>query len=88
MAGRDKQTPDVDFLLAFLADPTPVLTASEMGDAVGMTRQGAYVRLEELQERGFVESAKKSGRRVWWLTAKGGQHAASAAQSSDSDSTG
>jgi hypothetical protein len=89
MAGRDKQTPDVDFLLAFLADPAPVLTAAEMGEQVDMTRQGAHARLEELQARGLVASDMKSGSRVWWLTSEGGRHAATAAQSSDSDeSTG
>ncbi len=85
MAGRDKHTADVDFLLCFLADPAPVLTAAEIGDMVDMTRQGAYARLKKLQDRGLIESDMKSGSRVWWLTSKGGQHAAAAAQSFDSD---
>jgi hypothetical protein len=38
MAGRDKEAADVEFLLVFLADPAPVMTAAEIGEQVGMTR--------------------------------------------------
>jgi len=89
MSGRDKEVEDVAFLLAFLADPTPVLTAAEIGEQVGMTRQGVHARLESLEEKGLVDSAMKASARVWWLTEKGGRKAATEVQSADSgDSTG
>jgi predicted ArsR family transcriptional regulator len=91
MAGRKKETPDAAFLLAFLADPAPVLVSAEVGESVGMTRQGAHSRLEELEERGLVDSDIKSGTRVWWLSESGAEYAAKHAQasgSSSSDSSG
>jgi len=88
MAGRDKEVADVEFLLVFLADPAPVLTAAEIGERVGMTRQGAHSRLESLEQRGLVDSAMKASARVWWLTEKGGRKAATDVQSPESDSTG
>lgn len=84
MAGRKKETPDAAFLLVFLADPAPVLVASEVGEEVGMTRQGAHNRLVELEERGLVDSAKKAGTRVWWLSEAGAEYAAQHAQASAS----
>jgi len=86
VAGRDKKVSDVQFLLAFLADPAPVMTAAEVGDQVGMTRQGAHSRLESLEQRGLVDSAMKASARVWWLTEAGGRKAARDAQSADSSS--
>lgn len=88
MAGRDKQIADVEFLLAFLASADPVMTAAEVSDEVGMTRQGAHARLEQLEQQNLVNSAMKASARVWWLTADGGRRAARDAQSSDADLTG
>jgi len=88
VAGRDKEVADVTFLLAFLADPAPVMTAAEVGDQVGMTRQGAHARLESLEQQGLVDSAMKASARVWWLTEKGGRKAATDAQSADSELDG
>jgi len=89
MAGRDKEVADVEFLLVFLADPAPVLTAAEIGEQIGITRQGAHSRLESLEQRGFVDSAMKASARVWWLTEEGGRKAATDVQSPGSDdSTG
>jgi len=86
VAGRDKETADVQFLLAFLASPAPVMTAAEIGEQVGMTRQGAHSRLESLEQRDLVNSAMKASARVWWLTEAGGRKAARDAQSDDSSS--
>ena len=88
MTGRDKEVADVEFLLAFLADPAPVMTAAEIGEQVGITRQGAHSRLESLEQRGLVASAMKASARVWWLTEAGARQAATAAQSPGPDSTG
>jgi DNA-binding IclR family transcriptional regulator len=88
MAGRDKEVEDVAFLLAFLADPTPVLTAAEISEQVGMTRQGAHARLESLEEKGLVGSAMKASARVWWLTEEGGRKAATDVQPDSDGSTG
>jgi len=38
--GRGRDVSDVELLAAVLAAPDPVATAGEIGDAVGISRQG------------------------------------------------
>jgi len=84
--GRGRDVSDVELLAAVLAAPDPVATAGEIGDAVGISRQGADKRLRALEEQGLVQSVKK-GSRLWWLTDAGLQRlGAAAAQSDDSGS--
>lgn len=71
MAGRKKETSDIEILKAVASSPDPVVVTSELEDELGMTRQGIHKRLEKLQEAGFVNSAMKSASRVWWITDAG-----------------
>jgi predicted transcriptional regulator len=71
MAGRSKEVSDREILMKFVVTSDPVLVASELADRVGMSRQGVFSRLEELQEAGYLNSAMKSGGRVWWITPEG-----------------
>jgi len=67
MGGRPPETTDRQYLRLFRESDDPVLFTSEVAESVGVTQQGAYNRLKELQERGFLDS-KKGQERVWWLT--------------------
>lgn len=70
MGGRPPETSDREYLRLLQESEEPVLFTSEVAAAVGVTQQGAYNRLQELQERGFLDS-KKGQERVWWLTDRG-----------------
>jgi|APHM01.1.fsa_nt_gi hypothetical protein len=82
--GRDKDVSDAEMLVAILHAPDPVATAAEVGDAVGISRQGADKRLRQLAEQGLVNSVKK-GSRLWWLSDEGLAHIGDKAAQSDSD---
>lgn len=80
--GRGRDVSDVELLAAVLGAPDPVATAGEVGDAVGISRQGADKRLRALEEQGLMQSVKK-GSRLWWLTDDGLQQLGAAAAQSD-----
>ena len=71
MAGRSKEVSDKAILMEFATSADPVLVASEVGNSVGMSRQGAFSRLEELENEGLVNSSKKASARVWWINPEG-----------------
>lgn len=71
--GRDKTVSDVEILLLFILTPEPAFMASEFTDAVDMTRQGVLKRLDDLEDQGYLESKKASGRRMFWITEEGRQ---------------
>ena len=70
MGGRPPETADREYLRLFVDTDDPVLFTSEIAEAVGVTQQGAFKRLAQLREQGFVD-AKKGEERVWWLTDRG-----------------
>ncbi|WP_256546752.1 winged helix-turn-helix domain-containing protein [Halobellus inordinatus] len=52
----------------FKESEDPVLTAAEIAERIGMTRQGANYRLKQLQEQDVVDRKKIGSRAVaWWL---------------------
>lgn len=71
MAGRKRKVSDVEILRVFALSAHPVLVASEVAEQFDMSRQGVYDRLQKLESKGLVESAKKASARVWWLTSDG-----------------
>ncbi|MFC7070596.1 MarR family transcriptional regulator [Halobaculum lipolyticum] len=71
MAGRKRETSDSEILRAIALSPHPVVVASELSDDVGMSRQGVFSRLQDLEDSGLVRSAMKASARVWWLTEDG-----------------
>jgi predicted transcriptional regulator len=81
--GRKKDVSDIQILAAVLASPDPVATSSEVGDQVDISRQGAHKRLQDLEERGLLQSVKK-GTRLWWLTDEGLLRIGNEAQNPDS----
>jgi len=66
---RGKQTvSDADIVGAFRSNEAPFLTAIELAEKFGMTRQWAHNRLQTLHEAGEI-NRKKAGPRnvIWWL---------------------
>jgi len=78
MAGRKKETSDAEILKAVALSPHPVVVTSELENELEMTRQGIHKRLEDLEEKGYVDSAMKAASRVWWITDKGRKYLADA----------
>ncbi|WP_247377894.1 winged-helix domain-containing protein [Halorientalis brevis] len=58
-----------DKILTIIADATdPVLSAPEIADQLTIGEQGTYQRLQDLEDRGLVESKKIGQGRAWWIT--------------------
>lgn len=56
-----------DVLTVFDAvDGPPVVTSADVADATGVSRDSARRKLEELQERGEVDSRRTAGRVLYW----------------------
>lgn len=65
--GRKPDVSDEEILNVFERTNDPILTASEIGEEIEMGRRGVLSRLENLEERGVLESKKVGGRSVvWW----------------------
>ena len=63
---RTKDVEDGTILSLFDDSDAPFMTAGELADAVGMSRQGMHNRLLELHDAGEIER-KKTGRTIgWW----------------------
>lgn len=66
--GRIPRVSDEDLLDVFRATSDPVLSTSEVADAVPIQRRGVLSRLRDLEEDGLLESKQIGGRNtVWWL---------------------
>lgn len=64
-----KTVSDEELLSAFSEVPGGFGSSKEIGEVVGMTRQGAHGRLSDLYEEGRVDKKKSSQRQaVWWPT--------------------
>jgi len=73
--GRNKSVSDARLLVEFVLNSDPAFFASEVAENVPITRVQVNSRLDELEDEGYVESKTASGRRLWWLTDEGRQHA-------------
>jgi len=77
--GRNPTISDADLLREVRLLPDPVVTATEVSEAIDMTRQGAYNRLSELVDAGYLRSKQVGSRAVvYWLTEQGKNLAAEA----------
>jgi len=82
--GRSKDIEDIEILVIILNAPDPVVTSNDVAEQADISRQGAHDRLQQLEDRGLIQSVMK-GARLWWLTDEGLTHIGSeAAQSADS----
>ena len=59
--------PDPELMNVFQSAEDPILTATEVAERIGVTRQYAHQRLQDLHDAGVV-TRKKVGSRavVWW----------------------
>jgi DNA-binding MarR family transcriptional regulator len=69
--GRKPTVSDTEILRIFVVNPDPVFLASELTDELDMSRQGIHNRLDELEERGYLNSKTAGGRRMFWVTQEG-----------------
>ena len=69
MAATTPKTTEESIIEQFEQATEPILTAVEIADSIGMTRQGVNQQLKKLEERGVVQRKKVGGRAVaWWLS--------------------
>ena len=72
MARIEYRESDKKYLRAITAHPDPVVTATELGEIVGVSQQAAHSKLTDLEDRGLTKSKKVGSRsRVWWITTAG-----------------
>jgi|APHM01.1.fsa_nt_gi LexA DNA binding domain. len=64
--GRDRSTDDMELIEAICNADGPVASTSEIAEAVGMTRQGAGNRLQQLADKGIVECKGAGSGLMWW----------------------
>jgi len=82
--GRGKDVEDIEILVIILNASDPVVTSNEVAEQADISRQGAHDRLQQLEDRGLIQSVMK-GARLWWLTDEGLAHIGTeATQSGDS----
>jgi len=72
MAEAEWRESDLRYLGAVAESPDPIVTSTEVADKVGVTQQGAYEKLSDMQDRNLIRSKKVGAHaRVWWLTIQG-----------------
>jgi biotin operon repressor len=65
---RPPRVGDSDIIEEFRQTDDAFLTAAEIAESIGMSRQGVNHRLKQLHDEGVVERKKAGGRAVgWWL---------------------
>ena len=69
-SGRFTETvSEQDILKAFDRAEAPFLTAAELGEELGVSRQTANYRLKRMREKGLVDRKETGARAVaWWAT--------------------
>ena len=68
MSTTETACDDHEIVTVFEAADEPVLSAPEIAEAVGMTRQGVTYRLNQLEAEGIVARKRLGSRAVaWWL---------------------
>lgn len=73
MPGRPPTISDEEILERLLDADDPAFTTPEVGDLIGMNRSGAYQRLVELEDAGYVCSKTPGRTSIWWLSDSGKQ---------------
>lgn len=63
----DKKISEQDILLVFDKYHEPFLTAPELADELGVTRQAVSYRLKQMEDKGLVSSKRTGARAIgWW----------------------
>lgn len=71
MGGRPPTVTDEDVLRALIDADWPVQSTADIGDHLGIGQSGAWKRLDELEDKGLVESRKIGSARSWRITEAG-----------------
>ena len=69
--GPEVSVDEDEILLRFVLSPDPVFLASEFAEDYDVVRQTVSNWLENLEEKGYVESKKSGGRRFYAITKEG-----------------
>ncbi len=72
MPGRKPEAATEDVMKAIAMHPEPVVTASDVHEQIGLSKDGARERLKSLAEEGYL-GVKRPGSSalVFWMTDKG-----------------
>jgi DNA-binding IclR family transcriptional regulator len=83
VSGPAKKWSDADLLFLVATAPEPFITATELTDRTGYTRENVRTRLNNLVESGYLE-AKTVGAsaKIYWLTPTGRRRAPESARQS------
>ena len=63
---RTKSISDDELLSVFERHDAPYMTAGDVADEIGMSRQGVHERLQDLADDGRLESKTNGRHRGWW----------------------
>jgi len=69
--GGHETVTDAEILLAIRNHRAPAVGSSDIGSAVGVSRQAVDRRLRNFEDDGLVKSDKVGQVRIWWLTTEG-----------------
>ena len=70
--GRRKKAGDEEILRAMALSPDPIATTAELAEIIDYSPDGIRNRLEDLEEKGLIESKDVGARAtVWWITRAG-----------------
>ena len=77
MVGKNRRVTNEEILRAVALSPDPIVTAPEVAERLGYTRQAVNQRLPELVESGYLNRRQVGAKAVvYWLTEEGRQKAA------------
>lgn len=72
MVGQTPEVSDTKLLQTVYLSPDPIVTAGEIADRTGYTRQAVNYRFSRLEEEGLLQSRAVGARAtVYWLTDAG-----------------
>jgi predicted transcriptional regulator len=73
--GPDRDVDGIDVLHEFVISPDPAFVPAEIGDSLGVTKETARNRMNELVDLGLLEKKKPGQRTVlYWITKEGREH--------------
>jgi predicted transcriptional regulator len=73
MGGRRPTISDEEILAHIRDAPAPFLFSTELAELIDMSQQGAFSRLQDLEQAGLVcgKTSPGGGARAWWLSTAG-----------------
>lgn len=72
--GPDPEVSNCEVLEVVLLHPDPAMSAAEVADSVGVTRQAADRYLRKMAKEDLVRSSKVGASRIWWVGETGREY--------------